>query len=109
MGTPWLRFEPGRVPRDVRAAMRLTQALAVMGRRDDAGKPLPFSITFTTLDLSRPNKASRHVTLPKAVRCGASHNLAQHGQVGVKPADGSTPQTAVHLHLIERVNGEQVL
>lgn len=97
------------VPRDVRPAMRLAQALDVMGKRDQIGAPVPFSISFCTLDLSRPNKPSRHVHWPKAVRCGAGHNLSQHGQVGVKPVDGSVPQTAVHLHLIERINGEAVL
>lgn len=89
--------------------MDLRTALDITARKDARGNPVPFSIHFTTLDNSRRNKPSKHMHFEQAVRCGAAHNLVQHDQIGVKPVDGSHPQVAVHLDLIERINGEEVI
>lgn len=87
-------------------SISLGEALALIKRTDARGNKVPFSISFTTLDKRKASKGSRHITLKKAEECGAAHSLVQHAQVGVRPLSGELDhQVAVHLRLIERVNG----
>lgn len=87
--------------------MGLAEALEVMDRVDGRGAPVPFSISWCTLDRNRRTGGEiRH--MQSAVRCGANHSLQRARQVAVKPADGSGHNTPIHLRLILRVNGEPV-
>ena len=87
--------------------MDLTTALNVTSKRDSNGQPVPFDVEFITLDRNR-TKPSRHMRMNQVVRTGAAHNLIRAGQIGVKPADGSSHQVPVHVRLIMRINGEVV-
>ena len=89
-------------------AVTLGEALNIMDRVDAIGAAVPFSIKFCTYDKTRLT-GGKVMTLKKAVRAGAAHSLQKHRQVGVKPADGSGHQYAVHLRLILRVNGQPVM
>lgn len=80
----------------------------MMKRRDAKGDKVPFSIEFTTLNSSKKDEPSKHVRIEEAVECGARHNLVAHMQIGVKRADGTGHQYAVHLDLIQRINGHPV-
>lgn len=86
----------------------LSEALDIIKRRDGDGNKVPFCIEFTTLNNSRKEEPSKHVRIEEAVECGARHNLVAHMQVGVKRADGTGHQYAVHIDLIERINGKAV-
>lgn len=87
--------------------MDLTAALSTTSKRDSNGMPVPFDIEFISLDRTR-TKPSRHMRMSQVVRTGAAHNLIRAGQIGVKPADGSSHQVPVHVRLIMRINGEVV-
>lgn len=88
--------------------MTVNEALEVTARKDDNGNPVPFSVHFVTLDRKRSNRPSRHIRWKKAVRCGASHNLRQWDQIGIKPMDGSHSEVSVNVPLILKINGEFV-
>lgn len=85
------------------------EAFAIIQKKDASGNKVPFSIRFSTHDEKRPNKGSRHVEWEKAEECGANHNLQDHSQVGVRPLNSTASQTAVHIRLIEKINGHTVL
>lgn len=84
------------------------QALDQTDLRDGRGAPVPFSITWVTLDMKR-GTGGKVKHLAAAVRCGASHSLIRNGQIAVKPADGTGHPTPIHISLITRVNGQPVM
>lgn len=84
------------------AAMDTAAALRIISG------PEPFAIEWVGVDERRRAKGGRHMKKAKALRCGASHNLARHDQVSIKDADGEGHPIAVHIDLITRVNGEVV-
>ena len=87
-----------------------SEALQIMKRTDGRGRKVPFSITFTTRDKRRTAKGSKHITIKRAEECGAAHSLVKHDQVGVRPLIGERDhQIAVHVRLIESINGMLVL
>lgn len=88
--------------------MVLGDALRIMDQVDGRGAPVPFSITWCTLDRNR-RTGGKVKHLAAAVRCGASHSLQRNRQMAVKPADGTGHPTPVHLRLILRVNGQPVM
>jgi hypothetical protein len=88
--------------------MLLGDALRLMDQTDGRGTPVPFSITWVTLDRQR-RTGGKVKRMERAVRCGASHSLQRNRQIAVKPADGSGHVTPIHLRLILRVNNEPVL
>lgn len=90
------------------AVITLSEGIDTIKRRDGNGNKVPFSIEFATLNSSKRDEPSKHVRIDNAIECGARHNLVAHMQIGVKRADGTGHQYAVHLDLIERINGQQV-
>lgn len=84
--------------------MVLGEALKLMDRVDGRGTPVPFSITWCTLDRNRRTGGEMR-TLRSAIRCGAKHNLQRNRQVAVRPADGTGHPIPIHVRLIKRVNG----
>lgn len=88
--------------------MTRPDALRLTAKVDEHGHPVPFSVHAITLNRSKKNKPSRHIRWKQAIRCGASHNLAKHSQIGIKPLDGSHPQVAFHNCLILKINDENV-
>lgn len=88
--------------------LTLGQALAKMDQVDGRGAPVPFSITWCTLDRNRGTGGQMR-TMHKMVRAGASHSLQRKRQFAVKPADGSGHNIPIHLRLMRRLNGEPVL
>lgn len=89
--------------------MSLQEALDVTKKLTDFGEPMPFSVEFVTCDQSRTERPSRHIKWAKAIRCGAAHNLVRHSQIGIKPLHGEHSQVAVHILLILKINGEDVV
>lgn len=89
--------------------MSVQEALDVTKKLTEYGDPMPFSVEFVTCDRSRPERPSRHVKWDKAIRCGAAHNLARHSQIGIKPVHGEHAQVAVHILLLLRINGENIV
>ncbi len=86
----------------------MAEVLRITDRKDEHGDPVPFAVHFVSFNKSAAHKPSKHYRWPKAVRCGASHDLAKHGQIGIKPVDGSHAQMAVNLCLIISINEETV-
>lgn len=78
-----------------------------MDQRDARGVPIPFRITFVTLDRTR-RTGGKVRTLDQVVRCGARHSLQRNRQIAVKPADGTGHVTPIHLMLITRLNSDPV-
>jgi hypothetical protein len=88
--------------------MLLGDALRIMDKVDKRGAPIPFSISWCTLDRKRMTGGEVR-RLDRAIRCGASHSLQRNRQIAIRPADGSGHPIPVHLRLILRVNNEPVL
>ncbi len=82
-------------------------ALAIMDQRDGRGVPIPFRISFVTLDRNR-RTGGQLKTLDAVIRCGARHSLIRSRQIAVKRVDGNGHPYPIHLRLITRINGEPV-
>lgn len=81
----------------------LREAFDIIKSGGANGEKTEFSCRFVTLDQNRTAKPSKHVYLPRAVECGAKHNLVAHDQIGIKPVDGGH-QYAVHMDLLYMIN-----
>jgi hypothetical protein len=88
--------------------MLLGDALRLMDKVDKRGAPIPFSISWCTLDRKRGTGGEVR-RLDRAIRCGASHSLQRNRQIAIRPADGKGHPIPVHIRLILRVNNQPVL
>lgn len=76
---------------------------------DANGNRVRFSIRFVTRNATRRDRLSKHVHFPIAERCGAAHNLIQHDQISVRPANGEGHPVHIHVALITHYNDEPVI
>lgn len=76
---------------------------------DASGQRVRFSIRFVTRNAKRHDRLSKHIHFPVAERCGAAHNLVQHDQISVRPANGEGHPVHVHVALITQYNDEDVI
>lgn len=93
--------------------MTRAEAFQTMRKREPNGKPIPFSITYGTLDEGRGTGGEIR-TLNNLVLAGSSWNLEKNLAFAVKRANGKDfsrgqPVITVKVPLLLRVNGTSVV
>ncbi len=88
--------------------IRLAEALDKMNEVFTNGDRKPFSIRFLTYDEKR-QKGGHWKEFKNMVRCGQTHNTKKLSTIGIKPMDGNSHPIAVHIRLIQKFNGMEVI
>jgi hypothetical protein len=68
----------------------------------------PFDIAFCSYDRTRKKGGDRK-EFKKMIRSGLSHDMEKLQTVGIKPYGGKGHPVTVHIRLIEKFNGMEVI
>ena len=69
---------------------------------------VPFDISFCSFDKQR-RKGGEWKVMKKMVRCGMTSERERQRLIDIKPMDGTGRPIAVHIRLIEKFNGMEVI